>query len=132
MSEFLGEFLDRTVHECGGGDVVAHQHLVERTLGDCVGGFAAQGIVTAFLQRLAQAVQNPAERALAGAVAEKALLVLQLDIETVDVDRGQTGPAVAGDARRRDDIFGHCPYPRWKPECTTAVEPFGFRRGNDE
>jgi hypothetical protein len=58
----------------------------------------------------------------AGAVAEKAVVVLQLEIEAVDVDRRQTGGAVRGDARCRDDIFGHFALPGRKSR--------GQRRGN--
>ena len=64
-------------------------------------------IVAVFLQRLAQAVQDLAESPLAGAVAEKALVVLQFDVEAVDLDRRQAGSAVAGDARGRYGIFSH-------------------------
>ena len=74
-------------------------------------GFLAEGIVAVFLQRLAQAVEDLAERALAGAVAEKALVVLQFDIEAVDLDRRQPGRAVAGDARGRYDVFCHVALP---------------------
>src|SRR6266851_4794403 len=34
IGELLREFLDRTVHQRGGADVVAYQGLVERTLAD--------------------------------------------------------------------------------------------------
>ncbi len=66
-----------------------------------MGGLLAQGIIAVLLQRLAQRVQDLAEGALAGAVAEKAIIVLQLDIEAVDLDRGKTGGAVPGDAGGR-------------------------------
>ena len=75
------------MHQRGGGDIVAYQDLVEVALGNFVGGFFAQGIVAAFLERLAQPVENLAEGALAGPVAEKTLVVLQLDIEAVDFNR---------------------------------------------
>ena len=112
IGEFLREFLDRAMHQRGGVDVVADQRLVERALADGLGGFAAERILAVLLQRLAQAVQDLAERALAGAVAEKTVVVLQLDIEAVHVHRRQAGGAVPGDAGGRDDIFSHfalCP-----------------------
>ena len=112
IGQFLREFLDRAVHQGGGVDVVADQRLVELGLADVLGGFLAERIVAVVLQGLAQRVQDLAERALAGAVAEKAVIVLELDIEAVDVHRRQTGRAVAGDARGRYDIFSHfCPCP---------------------
>ena len=116
IGQFLREFLDRAMHQGGSVDIVADQRLVEVALGDFVGGFLAQGIVAVFLQRLAQAVQDLAEGPLAGAVAEKALVVLQLDVETVDLDRRQAGGAVAGDARGRYAVF-----------CHVAQAPAGFR-----
>ena len=88
-------------------DVVADQRLVERALADLLGGFVAERIVAVFLQRLAQRVQDLAKRALAGAVAEKAVIVLQFDIEAVHVHRRQPGRAVPGDARGRQCIFSH-------------------------
>ena len=91
IGQLLREFLDRAMHQGGGGDIVAHQHRIEVALGNFVGGFFAQGIVAVFLQRLAQPVENLAEGALAGAVAEKALVVLQFDIEAVDFNRRQPG-----------------------------------------
>ena len=48
--------------------------------------------------------EDVAERALAGAVAEEAVLVLHLDVETVDVHRGQPRGAVGGDTRRLDQF----------------------------
>ena len=42
-----------------------------------------------------------------GAIAEKTFLFLQFGIETVDLDGGQTGSAVAGDTGCRDGVFGH-------------------------
>jgi len=53
IGKFLGELLDRAMHQRGGADVVAHQGLVERALGDRLGGLAAEGVLAVFLQRLA-------------------------------------------------------------------------------
>jgi hypothetical protein len=79
-----------------------------------------------FLQRLAQRVQNLAEGALAGAVAEKAVIVLEFDIETVDVDRRQPGGAVAGDARGGYDLVSHFAPCHARNGRTTTREPIGF------
>src|SRR5258706_743327 len=93
-------------------DVIPHERLVERTLTDALGGFTAQRLVAVCLQRLTQRVQNLPERALAGAVAEKTVIILQLDIEAVHIYRRQTSGAVPGDAGGRCDIFSHfCPCP---------------------
>src|ERR1700686_5351438 len=107
IRQFLREFLDRTVHQRSGADVVAPQSLVEPTFADGLGGFAAERILAVFLQRLAQRVQNFAERTFAGAVAEKALVVLQFDIVAVHVCRRQAGGAVPADAGGRQCVFSH-------------------------
>src|SRR6202035_2337209 len=72
------------------------------------------------LQRLAQAVQYLAKRALAGAVAEEAVVVLQLDIEAVDVHRWQSGGAVPSDAGGDQYILSHLALPM--PECRDNKE----------
>ncbi len=109
------------MHQRGGVDVVADQGLVEFGLADVMGVFLAERVIALVVQ-LAQSVQNPAKRALAGAITEKAVVVLEFDIETVNVDRRQPRSAVAGDARRGDDIFSHF-YP-----CQSEFA--GQRRGN--
>src|SRR5258708_5270478 len=129
MRQFLRKLLDRAMHQCRSMDIVADQRLVEFALGDLLGGFFPQGIVAVFLQRLAQGVQNCAKRPLAGAIAEKAVVVLQLDVETVDLHRRQPGGAVTGDARSRDGIFCHVAPTLPDFAGTTGREPFGFRRG---
>ena len=107
IGQLLGEFLDRAMHQGGGADIGADQRLVEFALGNLAGGFFAQGIVAVLPERLAQAVQDLAESPLAGAVAEKAFVILQFDVETVDLDRRQAGGAVAGDARGRYGVVCH-------------------------
>ncbi len=112
IGQFLREFLDRAVHQGGGVDVVTDQRLIQLGLGEVRGGLLAERIVAIVLQGLAQRIQDLAERALAGAIAEKAVIVLQFDIEAVHLHGRQTGRAVAGDARCRYDIFSHfCPCP---------------------
>src|SRR5206468_10304140 len=95
----------------GSADIITDQRQIEIALGNLISRFLAQWIVAVFLRRLAQAVQDLAESPLAGAVAEKALVVLQFDVETVDLDRRQAGGPVAGDARGRYDVFCHVPKP---------------------
>ena len=107
IGQFLGEFLDRAMHQGGGVDIVADQRLVEFALADVMRSLSCR----ADRRRCPSALRRPsrisAERALAGAVAEKAVVVLQFDIEAVDLHRRQPGSAVAGDARGGDDIFSH-------------------------
>src|SRR6202012_2633800 len=74
---------------------------------DFLRGFTAQRIVAVFLQRPAQIVEDLAKGPLAGAIAEKAVIVLQLDIEAVDVDRRQTGSAMPPDADGRQCVLSH-------------------------
>ncbi len=71
------------MHQRCGADVAADQRFVERRLGDGICGFAAERILAVFLQRLAQRVQNLAEGAFAGAVAQEAFIVLQFDIKAI-------------------------------------------------
>src|SRR3977135_2317288 len=130
MGQFLRELLDRAVYQCGGADVVADQGLVERGLGDGRSGFVAERILAAFLQRLAQRVQYLAEGALAGAVAQKALVVLQFEIIAVHVHRWQARGAVPGDARCHYEIFSHFRLAPWELLGTTAAEPVGFTGKN--
>ena len=133
IGQLLREFLDRAMHQRGGGDIVAHQHRIEVALGNVVGGFFAQGIVAVFLQRLAQPVENLAEGALAGPVAEKTLVVLQLDVEAVDFNRRQPGRAVARDARGRYAVFCHIALSPCRISlATTGGEPIGFNGGRSE
>src|ERR1700738_427081 len=66
ISEFLSEFLDRAMHQRRRRDEIA--------LGDIPGGFLAERVVAVLLQRLAQGLQDFSEGALAGAIANKALI----------------------------------------------------------
>ena len=97
IGQFAGEFLDRAMNQSGSTDVLAHQGRIELAFGDFLRGFAAERVVAVFLQRLAQIVEDLAKGPLAGAVAEKAVIVLQLDIEAVDVDGRQTRSAMPAD-----------------------------------
>ena len=111
-------------------DVVAGQRLVELILGDIVGRCLAERILAGFAQRLAP---HPGclERALAGAVAEKAVVVLQFDIVAVDVDRRQAFGAVPCDAGGggRQCVVGHHCAPRQTDRGTTAAGILWFIRG---
>ena len=112
-------------------DVIAGERVVEFALGDLLGGFLAERILAGLLQRLAQIVEDFAECALGGAVANKALVVLEFDIEAVDVDGRQPRGAVTGDARGGHDFLSHfAPCQHWN-RGTTGMEPVGFTAGSD-
>src|ERR1700752_2343237 len=123
ISKFLRELLDRAVHDGGGLDIVADQYLVEHLLADLVGGLVAKRVLAGLAQRLAPAVEDLAEGALAGAVAEKAVFVLQFEIEAVDVDRRQPTSPVAGDPGGGNEVLSHDFPARNECEETTGVEP---------
>src|SRR3569623_289827 len=95
--QLLREFLDRTVQHGRSLDIVADQNLVELHLAKVYRGLTAERIVTALFQRLAPRNENVLNRALAGAVAQKAVLVLQFDIVAIDLDRRQPGGSVISD-----------------------------------
>ena len=69
-------------------------------------GVVAERVVAGLAQRLAPVLDDVAERALAGAVAEEAFVVLDLDVVAVDLDRRQARGAVRGDGRQ-SLLFGH-------------------------
>src|SRR6185437_9862203 len=98
VGELLREVLDGAVHHRGGLGVVADQHGVEHLLADVLGRLVAERIPARLEQGLAPLVENVPEGGLAGAVAEKAFLVLELDIEAVDVDRRKAGGPVSGNS----------------------------------
>ncbi len=129
IGQLLREFLDRAVHQGCGVNVVTDQRVIQLGLAEVGGGFLAERIVAVVLQGFAQRIQDLAERTLAGAVAEIAVIVLQFDIEAVHLHGRQTGRAVAGDARCRYDIFSHFALARWEVPDTTAREPIGFMEG---
>ena len=102
VGELLREILDRAVHDGRGLGVVADQDGIEHLLADVLGWLLAERVFSRLAQRLSPLVEDVPEGALAGAVPDKSFVVLQLDIEAVDLDRGQPGGAVGGDAGGRD------------------------------
>ena len=100
--ELLGEILDRALHDAGRFRVALGQQLVELLLADVSSlGLLAERIVAVLAQRLAPVLEDVAERALAGAVAEEALVVLDFQIVAVDLDRRQASAAVDRQIRQR-------------------------------
>src|SRR4051794_31247016 len=76
VSELLGEVLDGAMHHRPGLGVVADQDGVQRLLADLVRRLLAERVLAGLAQRLAPALEDLAERALAGTVADEAVLVL--------------------------------------------------------
>jgi len=118
------------VHQGRGVDVVTQQRIIEHALGDSFGRFVAERILAVLLQRLAQAVQNLAERALAGAVAEETVVILQFDIKAIHVHRRQAGSTVPADAGGGGQcVLSHFTPAGCRNAGTTNGEPVGFMRG---
>src|SRR4051812_38653238 len=130
MGKLLGKFLDRGMHHGRGLGVVAHKDGIERLLADGLAILVSERILAGFAQRLAPAFQDLAEGAFGGAIAEEAVLVLELDVETVDLDRRQPRCAVAGDARGGHDVVGHI-FRSLRVRGTTADETVGCGRNGD-
>lgn len=115
IGEFPREFLNRAVHQRRRRHVLADQHLVERRLADLLHRLLAERIVTVLLERLAQVLDDLLECALAGAIAEKPVAVLDLDIECIHVYRWQTLGTVIPDTNGRQIFFSHVAPERLKP-----------------
>src|SRR5579871_2156317 len=101
VSELLGKLLNRAVNDRSRLNVVAHQRSVERLLADTFGRLRAKRVLTRLSACLAPFLENVAERAPTGAVAEKAVAVLGLAIETFHLNRWKPRCAVRGDPGRR-------------------------------
>src|SRR5262249_47962729 len=106
VHQLLGEILDRALNHGRGFGVLGYQRRIEVLLADLVPGLVAEGVLARLAQRFAPFFENVAERSLAGAIAEEAVLVLQFGIIAVDLDRRQAGGAVGRDGSLRC-LFGH-------------------------
>ena len=93
----------------------------ELLLADIFGGLVAEGIAARLAQGLAPIVHNGAEGALAGAIANEAFVVLQLDIVAVDIDGGEPCGAVGRDGRQGRGLIGHGTLSRDKSMTTTKA-----------
>ena len=87
--QLLREILDRAMQNAGSLGVALAEQFVELLLGQILARRLAERVVAGLAQGLAPILDDLAERALAGAVADKALVVLDLEIVAVDVDRRQ-------------------------------------------
>ena len=76
VAEFLGKILDRAMHDSRSLEIVANQNLVEFLLADLARRLVAERIIATLAQGFAPGIENLLEGALAGAVADEAVLVL--------------------------------------------------------
>ena len=127
IGQFLGEFLDRAVHQRRGVDVVADQRLVELALADLVGGFVAERIV---------AVASSAACASASRILRNAPLLARSPRKPsssfssiLKLSTSTDGRRVApwpGDAGGRYGIFSHFAPARSESAGQRRREPIGF------
>src|SRR6516162_4227393 len=118
------------MHQRGGHDILARQRLVERALADDLGGFVAKRIIAIFLERLAQVLEDLAERTLAGAVADETVLVLQFDVETVHIHRRQPGCPVPAETGGIQYFLGHAVPARYRKTGQRIGQAVGFTEGS--
>ena len=88
------EILDGALHDPGRVRIALGQQRVELLLADVLARLVAERVVAGLAQRLAPVLDDGAEGAFAGAVAQKTFVILQLDIVAVDIDGGQAGGAM--------------------------------------
>src|SRR5215470_3312899 len=124
QGELLREFLDRTLHQAGRGRLALVQQGGQFLLADAVAGFVAERIFAQLLQGLAPLFQDFPERVFAGPVANKALIVLDLEIVAVDADAGQHLGAVGRKLELVVGFFGHRPCdPKRQSKVNASAEP---------
>src|SRR6266540_3071918 len=92
--ELLGKIFDRTLHEAGGIGVFPAERRVELLFADLAAGLITKWIGAKLAQRSTPFIKYVLKCFLVGAVANEAILVLQLDIVAVDFDRRQAGGAM--------------------------------------
>src|SRR5262249_50172727 len=122
--KLLRETLNRPLHNAGGLGVALCEQRIELLPADLLARLVPERIVAGFAQRLAPALEDRAERALVGAVAEQTFVVLQFDIVAFDLDFGRAGGAMRGNAWQGRGLIGHRSFPR-RP-MTTAKRLKGF------
>jgi hypothetical protein len=106
--QLLREILDRPLQHARRVGVPFGHERIQLFLAYLLARLVAERILAIPAQRLAPFLQDVPKGALAGAVAEKAVLVLRFDVVAVDLHRGQMGGAVGGQGRRRcSGLIGH-------------------------
>ena len=93
------------MHDAGRDEIAFGQKLVELFAAQLLARRVAERILVLLAQGLSPILDHLAERELAGAVADKSFVVLELDVVAVDVDRRQLGGAVR---RQRGANRGFC------------------------
>jgi hypothetical protein len=95
------------VHQAGGVGIAAGERRIELLLADVAARGLAERIGALLAQRLSPFVENGVERFLAGAVADEPVVVLELDVLAVNLDRGQLGGAVRAQCRNGIVVVRH-------------------------
>ena len=98
---------DRALDDARRFGVATGQQRIEVLLGEHAARLVAERVVADLAQRLAPAFDEFAERALAGAVADEALVILEFDVVSLDLDRGQRRAAVPGECRSDECLISH-------------------------
>jgi hypothetical protein len=97
--KFLRKILDDGVHDSGFRGVAFGQNFVEFLLADVAAGAFAKRILALFGERLSPFIEQRIESLLAGAIAQEAPIVLQLEIVTIHIHARQPGSAVGAGQR---------------------------------
>ena len=95
--ELLRKVLDCTLHDASRLGVALGEQAIELLLGDLVARRIPERVVTGLTQVLSPILDHVAERTLAGAIADEALVILQFDVVAVDRDRRQPFSTVCRD-----------------------------------
>ena len=98
--------------------------VVELLLANFLARLVAERIVAGLAQRLAPVLDDVAEGALAGAVADEAFVVLQLDVVAVDLDGGQRDAPCVGNGRQGRASVSHGTFPVSKSRQPQRPEKF--------
>ena len=123
--KLLREVLDRALHDAGRLRIALGQQRVELLPADVLARLVAERVVAGLAQGLAPVLDDLAEGAFVGAVADEALVVLQLDIVAVDLDGGEAACAMRGDRRQSRALIRHEPVPVPSPVRGTRQQGTG-------
>src|SRR4029079_11687438 len=105
-SQLLREILDRALHDSAGFRVALGEEVVEGLFRKLVARLLAEWVVPHSAQWLAPVFDALPERHFAGAVANEAFVVLDLDIVAVDLDGRQARSTMFDNGWQRGGV-GH-------------------------